>query len=233
LVKPLKNKDTNTTFNGETLTSTSSNVETFSEVVKEEIVKEETTETVEVIEEEVEEVDAPILQESQTEIEIKVEESAEVSTENDEPKTQQKQTYSAIKLCIDNINSLIKKMYDGVFNKNANFKPTMQETVNDLIEFIAVKCLKVGVYEKFAKEFTVDKNVIDALKEKGDYVPYVIKLTAFIDAQTKSNCTSLVIKDLTKIFVEYLSDNANSTQIITSELNAIYSYALLYGIKFM
>ena len=73
----------------------------------------------------------------------------------------------------------------------------------------------------------INANVSDS------YVPYAIKLTAFIDKKTNSTTTAQTIKNLTKIFIELLGSADNGTQIISNELKAIYSFALSYGINFL
>lgn len=133
----------------------------------------------------------------------------------------------------NSIEKLLLKLYDGVFSKNPSFTPTLMQTLNDLTSFIANKCAKMGVFSKFLVAFNCDESVLSESINYNDYVPYAIKLTAFIDKQTNSNCTSQVIKDLTKIFIELIKDKENYAQIISNEMSAIYSFALSYNIKFL
>ena len=185
----------------------------------------ETTEVEEVAEvEEITEVEEVAEVEETTEVEeitevVNVEENVE------------KPTYSAIKRCFSNILTLIEKVYSGVFNKTPNFKPTYTETVNDLTLYIAEKSVSLGAFAKFRVEFSCDETVLIGASNSNAYVPLIIKLTAFIDKQLKSDFTSAVIKDLTKILLELLGENENSTVIISTAMSAIYAYALSQGIK--
>ena len=120
-----------------------------------------------------------------------------------------------------------------MFNKNPSFTPTYSQTISDLVSFIANKCAKMGVFSLFRVAFNANETTLTGVDRSGEYVPYAIKLTAFIDKQTKSNCTSTLIKYLTKIFIELLQNSQNSVKIISNEMSAIYSFALSYGIQFL
>ncbi len=135
--------------------------------------------------------------------------------------------------CFTAIKNLLLKLYESVFNKDVNFKPTYDEAINDLKAFLANKSAEMGVFGKFRNEFNCDETLLVGVSRGGDYVPYVIKLTAFIDKQTGADCSKNLINNVTKILLELLNGKPNATQIVTGAMSAIYSYALSIGIKLL
>ena len=175
-----------------------------------------------------EEINETIEEVSETATENTLESNEEVKVENDI-----KSTYSVINGCFTAIKNLILKLYESVFNKDKNFKPTYDETINDLKAFLANKSAEMGVFGKFRNEFNCDETLLIGANRGGDYVPYAIKLTAFIDKQTGADCSKNLINNITKILLEFLNSKPNATQIVTGAMSAIYTYALSTGIKLL
>ena len=220
LVAPVSQKAESVTLKAKPVTVVTTSNEVNPTIVENKpIIK--TVEEPKIVEPEVEE---PKEEESNIE-ESKVEEPINTLTEEIKP--------SIAKQIFVSIENLILKMYEGVFNKNPSFSPKYNETVNDLLTFIASKSAKMGVFNKFCEVFSADEKVLINANVSDSYVPYAIKLTAFIDKKTNSTTTAQTIKNLTKIFIELLGSADNGTQIISNELKAIYSFALSYGINFL
>lgn len=148
-----------------------------------------------------------------------------------EVEKEQKQPNSAIKQSLLNIENLLKKMYSDVFDKISNFTPSYLQTVENLVEYIALKSAEICAFPKIKVEFNLSDDIIATSKLQSDSVPFAIKLSSIIDKKAGVGCTAIILREITKILLELLKGKDNSVQTVTGVLSPIYTYVLTEGIK--
>ena len=148
-----------------------------------------------------------------------------------EVEKEQKQPNSAIKQSLLNIENLLKKMYSDVFDKISNFTPSYLQTVDNLVEYIALKSAEICAFPKIKVEFNLSDDIIATSKLQSDSVPFAIKLSSIIDKKAGVGCTAIILREITKILLELLKGKDNSVQTVTGVLSPIYTYVLTEGIK--
>ena len=123
--------------------------------------------------------------------------------------------------------NLISELYEKVFSKSPNFKPTKNQTIGDLLIYLGYRAKSVGVYEKFKKVFKVVLNE-DAVRSSENYIPSAIKLAVYVDKKQDECYTKTIVSYLLKT-VLYLFDDINDDNVVSLTVNsmgAIYSYLI-------
>lgn len=129
-------------------------------------------------------------------VEVKVEPNLEPLTEVKEEKFDVKET---LKTIFNNVMNLCCEMYNNVFSKSEKFRPTLQETKQNLLLYIGYKSNKAGILSEFEDAF----GCVDISKINAPFVPYIIKLSKWYDAKFNSNITGLILKEFNTIFTIY------------------------------
>ena len=122
-------------------------------------------------------------------------------------------------------------MYSDVFDKISNFTPSYLQTVDNLVEYIALKSAEICAFPKIKVEFNLSDDIIATSKLQSDSVPFAIKLSSIIDKKAGVGCTAIILREITKILLELLKGKDNSVQTVTGVLSPIYTYVLTEGIK--
>ncbi len=118
-------------------------------------------------------------------------------------------------------------MYEKIFSKSQNFKPTRSETIGDLLIYLGYRAKSVGVYENFKQVFKVSLNE-DKVRSSENYVPNAIKLTVYVDKKQSKCYTKKIVSYLLKAIL-YLFDDIGDDKAISLTVNsmgAIYSYLI-------
>ncbi len=123
--------------------------------------------------------------------------------------------------------SIVSELYEKVFSKSPNFKPTKNQTIGDLLIYIGYRAKSVGVYEKFKQQFKVDLNE-DNVRSNENYIPNAIKLCVYVDKKQDECYTKKIVGYLLKTIL-YLFDDINDDNVISLTVNsmgAVYSYLI-------
>lgn len=113
-----------------------------------------------------------------------------------------------LKLVFSNIEKLCKEMYDNVFSKNEQFRPTYIEAIKNTLAYLAFKCKECGVYNEFDLAFEgVEISNINEL-----FVPYIIKLSTWYDKKFNKDITQKLLFEF-KAFFKILSKNLDFTEL--------------------
>ncbi len=136
--------------------------------------------------------------------------------------TQIKDSISNFKLA----ESLINDLYNDVFSKSSNFKPTKNQTIGDLLIYLGYRAKSVGVYENFKKAFKITLNE-DAVRSSENYLPLAIKLTVYLDKKQDQGYTKKVVSYLLKTILHLFEDESDKAISLTiNSMSAIYSYLI-------
>ena len=104
------------------------------------------------------------------------------------------------------IEGLIKEMYDNVFSKNSQFKPTFNETTFNAQLYLCFKAKQLN----FLTDFNLAFNGVDLENISKPFVPYVIKLSTWYDKKFNSDITSKVVSEIINFFTVLVdSDEIN------------------------
>lgn len=126
-------------------------------------------------------------------VEIKVEPKLEPLTE---VLNEQIDVQGIIKTAFSAIMNLCSEMYKNVFSKSEKFRPTLEETNENLLLYLCFKANKAGVLKDFENAF----GFVDISKINAPFVPYIIKLSKWYDAKFNSNITGSILKEFNAIF---------------------------------
>ncbi len=123
--------------------------------------------------------------------------------------------------------SLINELYEKVFSKSPNFKPTKNETIGDLLIYLGYRAKSVGVYENFKNVYKISL-IDDNFRSNENYVPNAIKLCVYVDKKQDKGYTKKVVGYLLKAIL-YLFDDINDDNVISLTVNsmgAVYTYLI-------
>ena len=126
-------------------------------------------------------------------VEIKVEPKLEPLTE---VLNEQIDVQGIIKTAFNAIMNLCSEMYKNVFSKSEKFRPTLEETNENLLLYLYFKANKAGVLKDFENAF----GFVDISKINVPFVPYIIKLSKWYDAKFNSDITGSILKEFNAIF---------------------------------
>jgi hypothetical protein len=124
------------------------------------------------------------------------------------------------------LESLINDLYNKVFSKSPNFKPTKNQTIGDLLIYLGYRAKAVGVYEKFKQVFKITLNE-DDVRSKDNYLPIAIKLTVYLDKKQDKGYTKQVVTYLLKTLLNLFEDSSDkSISLTVNSISAVYSYLI-------
>ena len=159
----------------------------------------------------------------------------QVEEQPKEYKTQSKQIEKEEELVINSqesltnfklLESLINDLYNKVFSKSPNFKPTKNQTIGDLLIYLGYRAKAVGVYEKFKQVFKITLNE-DDVRSKDNYLPIAIKLTVYLDKKQDKGYTKQVVTYLLKTLLNLFEDSSDkSISLTVNSISAVYSYLI-------
>jgi hypothetical protein len=124
------------------------------------------------------------------------------------------------------LESLINDLYNKVFSKSPNFKPTKNHTIGDLLIYLGYRAKAIGVYEKFKQVFKITLNE-DDVRSKDNYLPIAIKLTVYLDKKQDKGYTKQVVTYLLKTLLNLFEDSSDkSISLTVNSISAVYSYLI-------
>ncbi len=114
-----------------------------------------------------------------------------------------------LKGVFNGIEILVKEMYDNVFSKNAQFKPTFNETLHNAMLYLGFKAKSVNCLTEFNLAF----NGVDLDKISSSFVPYVIKLSTWYDKKFNKEITGKVVSEISEFFKVLVDSNEINVDI--------------------
>ncbi|MBR6737190.1 MAG: hypothetical protein IKL82_02350 [Clostridia bacterium] len=108
-----------------------------------------------------------------------------------------------VKNILNAYNSLeesIKSLYDNVFSKTPDFKPTYTQTVADTFNYIFSLLVTSKLDGAFRKAFGLEK--VECKNYANDYVPYSVKLSKWAEDKGLLNVVESVLTNITSLYIE-------------------------------
>ncbi len=141
--------------------------------------------------------DAEVVEESEVIEDIKTEDIEVIN----EPKTQSK--VNAYKLNVtaefEKITSIVKSLYDKVFSKSTNFKPSYDETVGDLLLYLSAKLKSAKINSQFDNALSLQGYKIPE-KYLANYLPYALKLSVWCEQKGYLTVTENLLYEITSLY---------------------------------
>ena len=113
-----------------------------------------------------------------------------------------------LKNAFSKVEILCREMYDNVFSKNAQFRPTFNETIYNALAYLGYKCSTVNAKQEFELAF----DGVDILKISEPFVPYIIKLSTWYDKKFNKDITQKILFEFNEFF-KVLSKNLDFNEL--------------------
>ena len=121
---------------------------------------------------------------------------------------------------------VLKKIYNEVFSRHTNFKPTLNDTVADLLSYLGAIAEFNGKEKAYEKAFGVDVSRLPArYKDKG-YIPYAIKISVWVDKNKGYNETPKLLDGILRSLFSLLNKGTEleTVSIIQDSISAIIDF---------
>ena len=120
----------------------------------------------------------------------------------------------------------IKLLYEKVFNKTENFKPTFPQTVADTFNYLYSILKAKGYSAGFEKAFGLANIVPKAFED--NYIPYSIKLSKWAEDKGLIVIVEPLLSEITSLYYE--SVKAVGAELTEEELTNNFSVIINYAL---
>lgn len=132
---------------------------------------------------------------------------------------------------IEKLNLVVKNLYETVFNKTPNFRPTYDETIGDALLYVGKKLYAIGAHESFEFAVKIDATTISSKYLDASYIPLAVKLSTWAESKGYNGESENVLSAITKLYKECseASGYKVTPESLTDTFLAIIDFA--YGNK--
>lgn len=110
---------------------------------------------------------------------------------------------------------VVKKIYNEVFLKTSNFKPTINDTVADLLAYIGALAEINGKENSYEKAFSIKPTTFAGKYKEKTYIPYAVKLCVWVDKNKGFNETYKLLDGILRSLFSLLKEDSESNTVST------------------
>lgn len=144
---------------------------------------------------------------------------------NLEPQKEEVKTID-IKFEFSKIVDIIKELYDKVFSKSKDFKPSFDETVGDIILYLSAKLNIDGIEKDFNNAFYINAKQIFE-KYYNNYIPYALKLSVWCEKKSLLSVSENLLYEISSLYLKLA--NASGLTLTEEDVATKFSKEIEYA----